>query len=68
MDLYLQAKFTVVYQDIVIDPALTEVVALYGSYPLSVIVLCSRPEIVAARDAARAKTDYSDASAVYAFD
>jgi predicted kinase len=67
-DLYLQAGFTVVYQDIIIGPALAAVAALYHPYPLSVIVLCPRPEVVAARDAARAKTGYADPSAVHAFD
>ena len=43
-------------------------VALYQHYPLSLIVLCPRPEVVAARDAARTKTGYSDQSAVLAFD
>jgi predicted kinase len=52
-DRYLQAGFTVVYQDIIIGPALAEVVALYRAHPLSVIVLCPRPEVIAARDAAR---------------
>src|SRR5262249_13439331 len=66
--LYLQAGFTVVYQDIIIGPALAEVVAIYAQHPLSVIVVCPRPEVVAAREAARAKMGYSDESAVHAFD
>jgi predicted kinase len=66
--LYLQAGFTVVYQDIIIGPALAEVVAIYAQHPLSVIVLCPRPEVVAAREAARAKMGYSDESAIHAFD
>jgi cytidylate kinase len=67
-DLYVQAGFTVVYQDIIIGPILAAVIALYRPHPLSVIVLCPRPEVVAARDATRAKTGYADQSAVHAFD
>ena len=67
-NLYLRAGFTVVYQDIIIGPALAEVVAMYRHHPLSVIVLCPRAEVVAAREAARAKTGYSDESAVHTFD
>ena len=66
--LYLQAGFTVVYQDIIIGPTLAQVVALYRMYPLSVIVLCPRPEVIAARETARAKTAYPDESAVQTFD
>jgi len=67
-NLSLQSGFTVVYQDIIIGLALAEVVAMYRRHPLSVIVLCPAPEVAAARDAARAKTGYSDESAVHAFD
>jgi predicted kinase len=66
-DLYLQAGFTVIYQDIIIGPTLAEVAALYRHHLLSVIVLCPRPEVIAAREAARAKTGYADESAVHAF-
>ena len=66
--LYLQAGFTVVYQDIIIGAALAEVVALYQGYPLSVIVLCPRPEVVAAREAERLKTGYPDEASLLAFD
>lgn len=67
-ELYLQAGFTVVYQDIIIGPALAEVVAMYRHHPLSVIVLYPRPEVVAARDVARAKMGYSNLAAVQVFD
>ncbi len=67
-DLYLQAGFTVVYQDIIIGPTLAEVAALYRQHRLSVIVLCPRPKVIAAREAARAKTGYADESAVQVFD
>jgi predicted kinase len=66
--LYLQAGFTVVYQDIIIGPALAEVLAYYQHVSPALVVLCPRPEIVAAREAARGKTGYSDQDAVYTFD
>jgi predicted kinase len=66
--IYLQAGFTVIYQDIIIGPVLTKVVAMYAHHPLSVIVLCPRVEVVAAREAARAKTGYSDEAAIHTFD
>lgn len=65
---YLQAGFTVVYQDIIIGSALSEVIATFHDVPLSAIVLCPRPEVVAARDAARSKTGYTDETMVDAFD
>jgi predicted kinase len=65
---YLDAGFTVVYQDIIIGPALTTVRASLQSYPLSVIVLCPRPDVIAARDAARDKTGYPNYAALQAFD
>lgn len=66
--LYLDAGFTVVYQDIIIGPMLAEVVDSYRELPLSVVVLCPQPNIVAARDAARGKTGYPDPAAVHVFD
>lgn len=66
--LYLEASFTVVYQDIVIGPDLAAVVEAYRGLPLSVVVLCPAPEAVAAREAARGKTGYADAGAIRAFD
>jgi predicted kinase len=65
--LYVQAGFTVVYQDILIGPALAEVIALHHR-PLALIVLCPRPEAVAAREAARGKLGYADREAVDIFD
>ncbi|MEG4939306.1 AAA family ATPase [Microcoleus sp. F4-D5] len=65
---YLQAGFTVVYQDIIIGSALSEVVAAFHDVPLSAIVLCPQAEVVAARDAARSKTGYANETMVYAFD
>lgn len=65
---YFQAGFTVVYQDIIIGSALTDVIAMFQDVPLSVIVLCPEAETIAARDAARTKTGYADATVVHAFD
>jgi predicted kinase len=67
-DLYLQVGFTVVYQDIIIGSALSEVVAMYERERLSVIVLCPRPKVIAARELGRAKTGYADEASVLAFD
>jgi predicted kinase len=43
---YLQAGFTVVYQDIIIGSTLAEVIATFHDVPLSVIVLCPKAEAV----------------------
>jgi chloramphenicol 3-O-phosphotransferase len=58
VELYLQAKFSVVYQDIILGPHLTEVVHYYQRYPLHVVVLCPTPAVVTAREAGRSKTGY----------
>jgi predicted kinase len=65
---YFQAGFTVVYQDIIIGSALAELLTTFQDLPLSVVVLCPRAEIVAARDSSRRKTGYPDAAAIRAFD
>lgn len=65
---YADAGFTVVYQDIVIGPALSEVVAALRPYPLAVVVLLPRADVLAARDAARGKVGYPDRAVVDAFD
>jgi predicted kinase len=67
--LYLEAGFTVVVQDIVIGPALARVAGLYDGPSASPSSCCAPgPDVVAARDAARAKTGYPDPDAVLAFD
>lgn len=66
--LYLQAGFTVVYQDIIVGPALAEVISYYAAHPLSVFVLCPRPEAIAAREAARNKTGYTNHAEILEFD
>lgn len=65
---YAEAGFVVVYQDLIIGPALQEIVAAFDPYRLAVVVLCPRADVVAARDLARAKTGYRDRAAVDAFD
>ncbi len=55
---YFLAGFNVVYQDVIVGPILTEVVALYAELPLQVVVLCPSAEAVAQREAQRAKTGY----------
>jgi hypothetical protein len=65
---YVEAGFTVVYQDIVIGAALADVCAALRSQRLAVVVLCPRPAVLAARDRERAKTGYPHLAAVEAFD
>jgi predicted kinase len=57
-DLYCQAGFTVVYQDVILGAVLNEVVAMHRKWPLHVVVLCPAPEVAAQRDEARSKTAY----------
>ena len=57
-ELYLQAKFSVVYQDIILGHYLTEVVQYYQPHPLHVVVLCPTPAVVTAREAGRSKVGY----------
>jgi chloramphenicol 3-O-phosphotransferase len=58
--LYSKAGFSVIYQDVIIGPALTDVIAMYDGLPLHVVVLCPSPESIAVRDNARAKTGYGE--------
>lgn len=57
-DTYVQSGFTVVVQDVVIGPMLSEFVAYVRSRPLYVIVLCPDPEVVARREEQRTKKGY----------
>jgi hypothetical protein len=57
-ELYAAAGFTVVYQDIILGAALTEVVRLHQRHRLHVVVLCPSPDAVAAREEARGKKGY----------
>lgn len=61
-DLYHQAGFSVVVQDVVIGPVLADYVAAIHSRPLIVVVLTPRADVVAQREAARAKDAYRDES------
>ena len=57
-DLYLAAGFSVVYQDVIIGPALGDVVSYHRHRPLHVIVLCPSPRAVATRESNRGKVGY----------
>lgn len=54
---YCEAGFTVVAQDVILGEYLTDMVRLIRWRPLLLVVLTPRPEVVAARDAARGKRD-----------
>jgi predicted kinase len=66
-EMYLDAGFTVVYQDIILGPDLREAVERLRHHPLSVVVLCPTVEAVTAREAGRGKIGYGDLS-IAAFD
>jgi chloramphenicol 3-O-phosphotransferase len=55
---YREAGFHVVYQDVILGPWLPRVVGMFGKYPVDVVVLCPRPDVVAGREAGRGKTGY----------
>jgi predicted kinase len=65
---YLEAGFRVVYQDIIIGPELEKVVRVYQEVSLAVVVLCPSAEVIAAREAARAKTGYQHEAMIHDFD
>jgi chloramphenicol 3-O-phosphotransferase len=65
---YAQAGFTVVYQDILIGPALPKAIASFAPFAPLVVGLCPRADVLAARERARGKTGYADRAAVDAFD
>ncbi len=65
---YAEAGFTVVYQDIIIGPALRKIVADFTPYRIAVVVLCPPADVLASRDHARSKTGYANRAAVDAFD
>ena len=67
-DTYFESGFTVVVQDVVAGPILSEYVSFIRSRPLVVIVLAPRPEVVAAREAGRTKTGYDSGWNVEEFD
>ncbi len=55
-DTYFQDGFTVVLQDVVLGEHLTDMIELIQQRPLLIVVLAPRPEVIQAREAARAKT------------
>ncbi|CAG7647860.1 hypothetical protein PAESOLCIP111_05477 [Paenibacillus solanacearum] len=57
-DTYYDNGFSVVMQDVVVGPLLHDFIAYVRSRPLYVVVLCPRADVVAKREAARAKTGY----------
>src|SRR5436190_15658903 len=57
-DAYFNAGFSVVVQDVVIGAILQDYIGRIESRPLCLVALAPRPEVVAAREAARAKTAY----------
>jgi hypothetical protein len=65
--LYLDASFTVVYQDIILGESLAEVAGYLQDQPLHIVVLAPSPAAVAAREAGRHKTGYGG-DAVEPFD
>ncbi|HLM19019.1 MAG TPA: AAA family ATPase [Acidimicrobiia bacterium] len=59
-DAYHEAGFSVVVQDVVLGPALTDYCAAIRSRPLVLVVLTPRADVVARREAERAKTAYRE--------
>jgi chloramphenicol 3-O-phosphotransferase len=57
-NLYCEAGFTVVYQDVIVGAVLADVVQNLRRWPLHVIVLCPSPAVAAERDQTRHKTAY----------
>ena len=65
---YVEAGFTVVYQDIIIGEVLGQVIAAFQPYQLAVVVLSPQADIIATRDQNRVKTGYPDRAAVDSFE
>jgi predicted kinase len=59
-DAYAEAGFTVVAQDVVYGDGLAPYVELFTGRPLHLVVPCPRPDVIAAREAARPKKAYRD--------
>jgi predicted kinase len=55
---YLEAGFSVVYQDVLIGQALQEVADCLRHRSPAIVVLAPKPEVLAQRDRDRAKTGY----------
>lgn len=56
--LYCEAGFTVVIQDVVVGPLLNDFVSYVTSRPFYIIVLCPHPDVVKVREASRSKKGY----------
>jgi chloramphenicol 3-O-phosphotransferase len=65
---YVDAGFSVVYQDIVIGSWLSKVVEAFHPYRLAVVVLCPGATVLAERDHARSKTGYLDRASIDEFE
>ncbi|MDQ0061402.1 AAA family ATPase [Paenibacillus harenae] len=57
-DLYVQAGFTVVVQDVVIGSMLNDFISYMQSRPMYVVVLCPDPAVVTLRESSRLKKGY----------
>ncbi|HRW09356.1 MAG TPA: AAA family ATPase [Caldilineaceae bacterium] len=66
--MYLQAGFTVIYQDIIIGETLADIVEVLRPHGLHVVVLCPDPAVVATREAERGKRGYRSAAEIAFFD
>ena len=65
---YADAGYTVIYQDLILGPALAEVVAKFDGYPLSVVVLCPDEETIYRRESDRGKSGYKNRTEIAAFE
>jgi cytidylate kinase len=59
-DAYVDAGFSVVVQDVVLGSSLATYAEMIRSRPLVVVALAPRPDVVARREAGRAKVAYRD--------
>jgi chloramphenicol 3-O-phosphotransferase len=55
---YHQAGFTVVVQDVVVGPLLTDFISYISNRPFYVVVLCPNSAVVTTRESARTKKGY----------
>lgn len=56
---YARAEFSVVYQDVLLGPHLTQVVGALSCHRAAVVMLNPRLDVIAGRDRALSKTAYS---------
>lgn len=66
--MYVDAGFTVVYQDIIIGETLATTVERLRPLGLHVVVLCPSAQTIAEREAGRGKQGYGAADEIMAFD